>query len=234
MAKTIEYESAKTDRKADIVFCMDATASMAPCFEGVRNNLIGFIDGLSSHGHVDWRFKLLAYRDKHNDPTSTWQDFSFTNSGSVFKSYLNQVKPLGGRTYKDMDDDRESSLDALYMAVKSDWRKDSQLQKVVVLLTDSDSHPILHTSTYNLPDNTIEAVLQGFQTLKHSMLYMIAPDVPVYNELDRRLQLANKKVYFDPQEVNGTNKSVAKYLGLSNIDFKMMLTIIAESISSSF
>jgi hypothetical protein len=227
--RTINFEQIEpTFRNADIVFCIDATGSMEPCFSGIKNNLTDFIAGLNSNGAVDWRFKLLAYRDKHSDPLCLWQDFPFTASADEFKANLNLVTPSGG------EDEEESTLDALYMATKSDWRKDSSLQRVIVLITDADSHKSLHPSTYNLPDNNIERVAQEFQDLKHSMLFMVAPDVEIYNELDKRLQLADKKVYFDPQEVDEKNTSVAKYKGLSNVDFKSMLTLISKSISGSY
>lgn len=225
----VKFGSAQTDRKADIVFCIDSTGSMDPCFYGIKTNIREFINGLNSHGEVDWRFRLLAYRDKHSDPGSLWEEFEFTNSSEIFIRNLDSVTPDGG------DDLPESTLDALYLAIKSNWRNDAGLQKVVVLLTDADSHPYLHSTTYNFPDNNIERVVQEFQTLKHSMLFMVAPDLPIYQHLDKAMTLADKKVFFKAQPTNDTQTDIdEKYRGLSNVNFKIMFKIISESISSSF
>ena len=121
MAKqTIEAGNAKSERKADIVFCIDATGSMTPCFDGIMENIENFIEGLDSEGAVDWRFRLLAYRDKHNDPDSPWENFPFTSSSSEFIAQLRSVEPSGGRSASSMNEDSESTLDALYIAIKSD------------------------------------------------------------------------------------------------------------------
>ena len=225
----VNFGTAQTDRKADIVFCVDATFSMDPCFLGVKNNIREFIDGLNTQGEVDWRFKLLAYRDKHSNPETLWQEFEFTNSAEVFKKNLDSVTPIGG------NDLPESTLDALYISIKSKWRTDAELQRVIVLLTDADSHPLLHPTTYNFPDNNIDRVVQEFQTLKHSMLFMIAPDFPIYKKLDEAMTKANKKIFFKPLPINETKTDIEdKYRGLNNVNFKIMLKIISESISSSF
>ena len=110
----IDFGTAQTDRKADIVFCIDATGSMDPCFSGIKTNLDEFLSGLDSHGAVDWRFKLLAYRDKHDANCGIpWQEFEFTNSATVFLSQLNSIRPNGG------GDLPESTLDALFFSIKS-------------------------------------------------------------------------------------------------------------------
>lgn len=226
----VEFGTAQTDRKADIVFCIDATGSMDPCFNGIKTNLDEFLKGLSSHGAVDWRFRILAYRDKHDPRCGVpWQNFEFTNSESTFLNQLNSVTPNGG------GDAPESTLDALFLSVNSKWRNDSGLQRVIVLLTDADSHPTLHSSTYDYPDNDVERVIQEFQTLKHSMLFMIAPDLPIYQKIDKAMSDADKKIFFESLPVNDSSTDIEKkYKGLNNVDFKMVLKMISESISSSF
>ena len=226
----IDFGTAQTDRKADIVFCIDATGSMDPCFSGIKTNLDEFLSGLDSHGAVDWRFKLLAYRDKHDANCGIpWQEFEFTNSATVFLSQLNSIRPNGG------GDLPESTLDALFFSIKSKWRTDSGLQRVIVLLTDADSHPELHSSTYSYPDNNVERVIQEFQTLRHSMLFMIAPDFPIYQKIDKSMEEKNKKIFFESLPMNESKTDIeTKYKGLNNVDFRMILKMISESISSSF
>lgn len=49
---------------ADIVFCVDASGSMRPCIDGVRNNVVKLLDALNKTGlQMAWdvRFDFLAY-----------------------------------------------------------------------------------------------------------------------------------------------------------------------------
>ena len=48
---------------ADIVFCMDASGSMAPTFEGVRNHVLDLLESLKADVQHSWdvRFDFLAY-----------------------------------------------------------------------------------------------------------------------------------------------------------------------------
>jgi hypothetical protein len=230
MANKLDRGNAQTDRLADIVFCIDSTGSMKPCFDGMKANLNNFIVGLDKYGAVNWRFRLVGYRDYH-DPSAKekWDIFDFTDSKSEFLSQLSSVIPFGG------GDAPESTLDALYISVTSEWRGVSNLQRVVVLLTDADSHATISPRTYSRPDNDIERIIQEFQTLTHSMLFMIAPKFPIYKQISERMTRAKKKVIFDPLPINSSGTGIdSKYLGLENVDFGMMLKVIAESISSSF
>src|SRR5215210_1857632 len=47
----------------DVVFCLDASGSMAPCIDGVRRNVGAFIDGLASDANrkIDCRIDFLAH-----------------------------------------------------------------------------------------------------------------------------------------------------------------------------
>ena len=60
----------KLSTQADIVFCIDATASMQRCIDGVKQGLTNFIEGIHSAATVDYRLRLIAFRDLH-DPTCT-------------------------------------------------------------------------------------------------------------------------------------------------------------------
>lgn len=229
-SQQIIFGSAITERNADIVFCIDSTESMEPCFAGIKANLNEFINDLGLVGTVDWRFRLVAYRDKHDkDCGVPWQEFEFTKSAETFINNLKCVTPRGG------GDASESTLDALYISIKSRWRTNAGLQKVIILLTDADSHPTLHHSTYSRPDNNVERVIQEFQTLKHSMLWLIAPDFPIYQKISERMESADKKIIFEPLPLNGSQTEIdAMYHGLRNINYKMILKMISNSISNSF
>lgn len=51
---------------ADIVFCIDASGSMTPAFEGVKNHIVTLLKTLDASGlQTKWdvRFDFLAYRN---------------------------------------------------------------------------------------------------------------------------------------------------------------------------
>ena len=43
---------------ADIVFCLDASSSMAACIEGVRNNIVRFVDVFRKTPNRQWNVRL--------------------------------------------------------------------------------------------------------------------------------------------------------------------------------
>jgi hypothetical protein len=58
---------------ADIVFCLDASASMKPCFEGVCRHLGSLLDGLGGPAQTHWevRFEFVAYSASAAPQTGT-------------------------------------------------------------------------------------------------------------------------------------------------------------------
>jgi hypothetical protein len=211
----------KQKRQADIVFCMDATNSMASCFSGVKGAVGAFVTSLQSRAEVDYRLRLFAYRDRHDQRVAhiPWAVFPFTASADEFIRQLDGIQTEWG------GDERESTLDALYQCIHSDWRE-HQTHRTIVLITNSDTHPTLLPSTYNRPDNGIERVLQDLREMKHSILYIIAPRCPAYERLERSMESADRK-------------RIAKYLqgdmdeAMANIPWEALLTFLGELVSNS-
>lgn len=217
-------------RQADIVFCIDSTGSMQPCFDGVKNHLATFIDGLHSAGNVDFRLKLIAYRDKH-DPTCgvRWEYLDFTNSVTDFKNKLNGLSAVGGG-----ESIEESTLDAIYEAVKKSTWREQNTHKVVVLFTDAGSHPTMHPSTYPYPVNDVSALIQELQTFQGSILFMVVPECDIYKKIEEGQQDAERKRIFyflkkhpdypclHPDEQN-----------FKNVDFADLMNLIGQTISQS-
>lgn len=210
----------KIRTQADIVFCIDATGSMDPCIEGVKDGIYTFVEGLQSAADVDYRLRLIAYRDRHDPSCGTpWHINDFTSSVEGFSEELAEVGADGG------GDAPESTLDALYIAIKSDWRS-SRTHKTIVLLTDADTHPSLHASTYNLPDNGISRVIQEFQTLRHVMLFMVLPDYPAYRQIEQSMNDADRKIVarFVP-------RNDERYTGLGAVEWVPLLKMLGQTVS---
>jgi hypothetical protein len=222
MSRTKFTPAQRIKTNADIVFCLDATASMEPCFEGVRNGLYGFVEGLKSAADVDYRLRLIAYRDRHDpDCRVPWQINSFTNSVEDFRAQLAAVTPKGGGGLP------ESTLDAVYLAIKSDWRL-HKTHKTIVLMTDADTHPTLHHSTYNLPDNNIYRVIQEFQSLRHVMLFMVLPRYPLYEQLEKSMKAADRKIV-----ANFVPPDEDRYKGLRGVAWQPLMKLLGQTVSQT-
>ena len=112
---------------ADIVFLIDATGSMRPCIDALRDNINKFIDMLTDttgNGSpvTDWRARVVGYRDYTADGSTSYgwlNDNPFTRDVSALRSQLAALTPRGG------GDVPESLLDAM-MAVATTGSIDLQ------------------------------------------------------------------------------------------------------------
>ena len=212
--------------QADVVFCIDVTGSMSPCIQAVRDHVDAFVNTLKG---VDYRLRLIAYRDLH-DPTNKgpdWHIGSFTNSLEVFRSALAAQEAEGGGK----DRTGESTLDAIYFAIHSEWRK-RQCHKTIIVFTDDIPHPTLHPSTpCRGPCNNEFAVLKDLQKLAHSLLYMVAPDHEIYQRMvegmrnargDRKAFLHMIKRSCDPG-----------FDGLRGVEWRDLLSSLGKGVSES-
>jgi len=230
MKYTIERPSAqRIETQADIVFCLDATASMQPCIEGVKKGLNLFAEGLQTAATVDYRLRLIAYRDLH-DPTCTvdWDVFDFTDNLEEFRSWLNQIRAECNQEYRGA----ESALDALYMALHSRWRP-LKTHKTIVLLTDDDTHPTLHPKTYApnaqaVLDNNIERIIQDFQGLRHAMLFIVAPKYPLYSQLGKAMTDATRKVI-----AHWVPMDDSRYEGLNGVNWEPLMSMLGQVVSAT-
>jgi hypothetical protein len=216
--------AAKMSTQADIVFCVDATASMQPCISRVKDGLRIFAENLQSSANVDFRLRLIAFRDRH-DPTcgQSWIETDFMTSVNEFYQSLESIIAQGG------GDNPESTLDALYLALHSKWRSD-RTHKTIVLLTDDDTHPTIHPSTYSGRDNDIFRIIQDFQTMNNIMLFMVAPKFPIYELIEKSMISADRKVVFNwvPYHVQDE-----RYKGLSSVNWVPLMEMLGKTISSA-
>ena len=214
----------KLRTQADIVFCVDATSSMRPCIDGVISGLQRFAEGIQSAAAVDYRLRLIAYRDLH-DPTCTvgWDVFEFTSELAEFKDWLSQVRADCNQKHRGA----ESTLDAIYRAIHSPWRM-QKTHKTIVVLTDDNTHPTLHASTYVRPDNDIHRVIQDFQELRHAMLFMVAPKYPLYAQIEQSMISADRKVV-----ANWVPQDDERYDGLESVAWGPLMNMLGQVVSAT-
>ncbi|MEK6373224.1 MAG: VWA domain-containing protein [Acidobacteriota bacterium] len=130
----------------DILDVIDATVSMRPVIETVKQQAIGFypklLTALGSKGKTISRVRVgvLVFRDVYCDGDRAFEQspfFELPAHQAEFERYVNAIEPLGG------GDEPESGLEAVFKAIKSDWSTDAKKQRhIIVLRSDASAHPL--------------------------------------------------------------------------------------------
>ncbi|MFO0954022.1 MAG: hypothetical protein U0835_23285 [Isosphaeraceae bacterium] len=209
----------------DIVFLLDASDSMRPCIEGVRQHLGDFIRGLESGGQqrMDYRLDFLAHCcDQSGGPfmlrslRHTGADILpalyrpgkphtfFTTSAEELRLALQQVQVAGD----------EATLVALDFALDFPWRPRSTCHRVVICLTDE---PLETGALVAEQRARLSQIIDKIQALG-VMLFLVGPPSDAYSVLAE----ADKSEY---QEIDATGD------GLRTVDFGKVLAFIGKTIS---
>jgi len=211
---------------ADIVFCLDASDSMSPCFEQVRSHLGDFISSLSRPGQSSWdlRFDFVAHscsQDGKVHRLASARSRSLVgdlygqgqSSDRFFTKDVGELKTaLGGITTAG----NEATLLGLDFALDFPWREAAACHRVVILMTDEP----FETGAIQAEQLAVLTKLIGkIQTLK-VMLYLVTPESQVFSslsEVDR----------CEHWVVDGQGN------GLASADFKEVFSFIGKSVSVS-
>ena len=212
---------------ADIVFCLDASDSMGPCFQGVCHHLSAFIDGLSYSTQMtwDWRIDFVAHSASRDTAEScTFRVESLYHENLIPTLYGEQGKGRFFTSSADEFRDRlvtvplaadEASLVALDCCLDFPWREGQYCHRVVIMMTDEPFETgVMREEQQAMLDTLIEKI----QRLR-VMLFLVAPESKVFNELAS----AEKSVYEPVDGVGG---------GLAEVDFGQVLSEIGKSVST--
>lgn len=130
----------------DIVMCIDATGSMGPLLDTVKNNALRFYDDLMATMKAQdktvhqVRVKVIAFRDYLADGENAMLDsdfFTLPEQAPAFERLVRGIQADGG------GDDPEDGLEALAFAMKSDWTKGAHKRRqIIIVWTDEATHPI--------------------------------------------------------------------------------------------
>lgn len=232
-------QQTKTRGVADIVFLIDATGSMAPCIDALKENIQLFIDTLSegdanSGSPVkDWRARVVGYRDIRSDGADWLVDNPFERDAGALKDQLARLTAGGGA------DEPESLLDALYRVANvgsiergaqdedpNRWRNRSDAARVVIVFTDASYH-----ETMEIPEAQGGSVDDVINTLVSNriILSLFAPEMPGYDRLssaDRAEWEVVDEDGLSPQE------ALAKFTS-DRENFRNTLKQLAASVSKS-
>ena len=135
------------DYSVDIVMCIDATGSMSSIIDEVKANALSFyqkfVDEMEAQDPPksvqQLRIKVIAFRDYGVDSEPMLESKFFTLDGEsgAFHEFVEGIEATGG------GDEPESSLEALALAMKSDWvRTGSVRRHVIIMYTDASALPL--------------------------------------------------------------------------------------------
>jgi len=220
------FISKKIKGFCDIVICVDATGSMSPCIEALKNQIRTFISGLEKPADantvpLNWRLKVMGFRDLNSGEGFINFEAPMVKTAAEAQAHVDLLEAGGG------GDEPESALDALWhAAVKTPWRPTpedpSPARRVVVLFSDASAHPTLHRDTVKAgaAGSDIDAVRRALSD-NNVYAYVWAPECPAWADL----ALQNRFLVLSPIVDAGT--------GLASLDFTKLLSHLGKTLSQA-
>lgn len=214
----------------DLIFVIDASESMQPCFDALRTHLDKVIRPLqgyaskvryglvaqsagSSRGGVIYDHQFLCgsgieaikklYQKSPNDPDP--RNEFFTEDAAKFSAVLSGLKPQGN----------EEMLVALDIAADFPFGPLSNTKRVIALFSDE---PFEGGISKDGPNSKIAALSKKIMD-RHIQLFVAIPDSPAVQEL----------AMVDRSEI----ELIEGGDGLKGVDFKQLLEQMGKSISGS-
>jgi hypothetical protein len=175
----------------DIALCIDKTGSMGPVIESVKSHATKFGDDLraklseKNKSVSKMRIRVLAFGDIMHDGNTWLREspfFAIPAEADAFRSFLAKVTPEGG------GDEPESGLEALALAIQSQWTSDGHRRRhVVVVWTDATAHALDRRTGFDeLPHNLDELKeLWDSQVINQASrrLVVFAPDASPWADI---------------------------------------------------
>ena len=215
---------------ADIVFCIDASGSMKPCIDAVRENIDQLLRGITDASQCNWdvRFDFLAFH--HSNDGRHWYRSVKNNAFEIFMGLYHDETGERKASFftrdtvefcKSMDNNiviegEEQQLFALDTAMDFPWRCAPECRRVVVLLTDEP----IETGCFVAEQLEKLSLLIDKANRKRIKLFIIAPE----SQALYTLAVADRCEYmpYDGEQD-----------GLRNINFTALLKLIGGSITKS-
>ncbi len=176
----------------DIVFCIDVTGSMSPIIDEVKSRIREFPillqKGMESiHKTLgNLRVKLIPFRDLNYDTDAISETgfFSLPEEIDQLQKVIDSLDPHGG------GDNPESALDAIALAMKSQWCKTGWKKRhIIVVFTDASAIPLdegihldgIPKNLSELEDWWLNGVPGGSLDTQSERLILFAPNEEVWN-----------------------------------------------------
>ena len=225
--------STKVTYNVDLVFCIDATASMGDLINVVKVNAINLyqdiIQTMAQKQKVinKIRVKVIAFRDYIYDKENamlTTRFFNLPEEADLLKNLIGQITAMGG------GDDPEDGLEALAFAMRSDWDKEGMKKRhVIVVWSDAATHPLGYgREVANYPQQMPKTFGEltawwgskqcpGYMNNQAKRLLLFTPDKEGWKTIS---DTWDNVIHF-PSEAGK---------GLQNVDYKTIIDAIANTI----
>ena len=217
---------------ADVVFCLDASGSMGPCFNALRKHIQSFVKGLESGGQWLWdlRLGLLAYQAGESADGGIFGFQGLADSGiKLVTSLYNSNGTQDGVQYFTSDIEQfvsalekvsvrgdEATFIALDTALDFPWRDGAQCHRVVIVMTDEALETGIQVAAQTAK---IDALIEKLHALRIK-LFLVGPESEAYQSICE----ADRSEFQVLQNAHD---------GLKNADFKQILAEIGKSVSIS-
>ncbi len=226
----------------DIVFLIDATGSMQPSINDIKNNIKLFFKTLEqtdANGSAivkDWRARVIGYRDPAADGSDWYVSNPFVKDAASIEVQLDALQAKGG------GDEPEGLLDALYKVATwgntdkatqeinpEKWRYRSDAARCVIVFTDASFHD--KTTLDEASGLTWEDVA-NFAMQERLRISLFAPQMDCYDDLSQIDKCEYMAIPFDP---NVANDAVMKLRDFTaNVEnFQKTLMQLAKTVSVS-
>lgn len=198
------------DYKLDIVMCIDATKSMSYFLRNFGESAITFyqkyVEEMEINGieYSQLRIKVVVFRDFYSkEPLAESRFFVMEKEADAFCDYVKNIQSEGGAFGK------ACSLEALSLALKSDWVKDGQKRRhIVVVFSDSKPYALGEKSDSPLYPEGIPSSFEELTKVwdemdgKSKRLIVMAPECEPW--ADKMVEWVN--CFYSPvEENNGLN-----------------------------
>jgi hypothetical protein len=217
----------------DIVMCIDTTGSMGELLSLVKTNALKFYPDLKKACEEkdktidELRIKVIDFKDYNADGADGMNEtvfFNFPEQEDEFTHYVNNLTPCGG------GDEPENGLEAIALAMNSDWTTGGDKRRhIVIVWTDASAHPLETPLTKNsfypkgmpMDFNELtdwwEEEQDGKMNKAAKRLLIFAPDTEPWTQMGLNF-------------TNAIHYPARAGEGLSDVDYKTILASIVNSI----
>ena len=217
----------------DIALCIDATGSMSGIIDRAKASALSFYEDLTTamdekDKKIDkLRIRVISFRDYYVDGDQSMvlsTFFELPEQKAEFSAFVGGIYAGGG------GDEPENGLEALALAMKSDWTKTGDKRRqVVVVWTDASVHP-LEKDVGSKPSHYPAGLPKTFDELTD----LWEDNQGVLERSAKRLIIYGPDSYAWTDIGNHWNNSIhypsKAGEGLNDIDYKTILDAIAHSV----
>lgn len=135
----------------DVVMCVDGTASMSPIIEEIKKRVLSFSSEFADvMEEIDKpvaqiRIKVIVFRDFSCDeePMVESPFYLLPDQSEEFSKYVNSIEAKGGKEVKSGKNEASNALEAIALAIKSDWTTGgSRRRHIVMVFSDAPALPL--------------------------------------------------------------------------------------------